>query len=802
METSGQIKLFPPGACENVHNNESGPLYPPESLDQISDHPKLYVEELPKLFPPGGYKNLYVVDTPPPTLYPPESLEQAEMKPKIVLDEEVKLFPPGPSDDNNTNNTNNTHKLKASRENKMFTHLCASSHIINNVNVNNEGFTAMANRPWFYGNEIASIYGFPAPDMSRNVTVGVISFGGGLYGNVDSNGLHTNGDVQAYWTKCGIDTQKQPKVFVVPLFGATNAVDDSGTDENTLDIEMIGCACPSPNLTIILYLAPNSISNFLPLFQYAITTPVNENSIPTILSVSWAASELYDYGSTEDLIKSAADKGINIFVASGDYGSTDASGNVSTCNYPSSSPNVISCGGTNLVCPSLKYDKSTKETTWSGSGGGISKKYSKPSYQSELTGNFRRIPDISLDADPSTGIAVLLNGKYGVYGGTSFVAPLMAGFLAAINVSTFINPLLYSAPKTCFYDILSGSNGTYSAKKGYDDCTGLGSVNGQALSKWLLYPVQPPQDIHVSSISLTPSSVTLENRNSVQLNPTILPLNATNKSVTWISSNKAVCVVTNTGLVTSLAVGRSTITVTSVDSGIKATVVITVTNPKVKKISVSSISISPSSTLLLVNQTYQIKPIFNPSTATDKSLTWSSSNTNIATVCSLGIVKAHSSGSVIISAKSSDGSKTSTLEVLVKQSNVKVSSVSVSESNIRLEVNQTYQINPIIVPENATNKSVIWFSSNTNVAFMSSSGVVTAVSKGSAVITVRTIDGMKNGKVKIQVGPPSSLVMKLFVPPTISSMNTNSARLSHMKVADPDIHTGLVVKSYMKYRKE
>lgn len=119
-----------------------------------------------------------------------------------------------------------------------------------------------------------------------------------------------------------------------------------------------------------------------------------------------------------------------------------------------------------------------------------------------------------------------------------------------------------------------------------------------------------------------------------------------------------------------------------------------------------------------------------------------------------------------------------------------------------MSVNQTYQINPVISPENATNKSLILLSSNTNIAYATSTGLVTAVSNGSAVITVRTVDGMKIGKIAIQVGDTSNLVMKLFVPRTIVTMNTNAGRLSHMKVADPDIQTGLVVKSYMKYRKE
>ena len=821
-----ESKLFQPGPSTEFLNN-SNILYPPESIEQAAEHLPLVVIEPPKLFAPGACKNLYIDDTNEPRLYPPESFDHSyttnvlDETPKLFLpgecmntcdvpvqlyppesleqavthskkvEETPKLFPPGPS----VIETDELHphcKMKGSHH-RMCTHICPSKH-----SVNSNQLVAMTNRRWFYGSEIASIYSFPKPDTSRNITIGVISFGGGLYGNVASNGVLTNGDVQAYWTKCGISSEQHPRVIVVPLFGANNELSDGGTEENTLDVEMIGCACPSSKLTIILYLAPNSLSNFQEVVQYAITTSVNGNSIPTILSVSWAASELYDYGSLENVLKNAADRGINIFVASGDYGSTDTSGNVSTCNYPSSSPSVISCGGTNLVCPSMVYNNSTtKETTWTGSGGGISKIYPKPSYQSTLSGGFRQIPDISLDADPSTGIAVLLNGNYVVYGGTSFVAPLMAGFLATINVSKFINPLLYSAPKNCFYDILSGSNGTYSAKTGYDPCTGLGSVNGAVLSQWLS---STPQIINVSSISVSPVTVTLPFRQMLQLKTSILPAGATNKSVTWASSDISVCTVSNTGLVTSfIKPGSSLITVTSDDGGIKSTSTITVSKPIVR---VSSIKISPSTVKLSVNQTYQINPTIIPSNTDNKSVTWSSSNTNIATVSSSGLVTTLSSGSVIITAKTVDGSKTATLTVSIKAAvNVNVSSISVAPSTIQLMAGQTYQITPVIAPLNATNKSILWSSSNTNIAYMSSTGLVTAVSNGSVVVTARTIDGIKSAKVTIQVGPSSSSLKRLFVPRTIPSMNTNIGRLGYMKVLDPDIDTTLVVKSYMKYKK-
>jgi subtilase family serine protease len=122
-------------------------------------------------------------------------------------------------------------------------------------------------------------------------------------------------------------------------------------------------------------------------------------------------------------------------------------------------------------------------------GGGISELFAKPNYQTFIPGTKRNSPDIAFNCDPNTGIQLCFNGKiaYGI-GGTSLAAPFFAGFIALTGLRTFINPLLYS--NTCYHDITIGSNsigtrGQYFAKPGFDNCTGLGSVD---CSKFLLNP--------------------------------------------------------------------------------------------------------------------------------------------------------------------------------------------------------------------------------------------------------------------------------------------------------------------------
>ena len=230
--------------------------------------------------------------------------------------------------------------------------------------------------------------------LTSELVVAVVSFGGGLYGSVSNTGVLTNGDVQNYWLSIGILPANIPKVVIKTIDGATNSpnVNDGGsTMENTIDVESIGACCPSSNLTIVLYIAPNSLNEFPILLNNILNISSYK---PSVVSISWGAPEIYYSKSLlttmNNLFATAVASGINITSASGDNGSNDGvGGSGSYCDFPSSSPNVISCGGTALTCSNLTYDNQTVETAWSSGGGAISSFFSKPSYQSALTGTKR-----------------------------------------------------------------------------------------------------------------------------------------------------------------------------------------------------------------------------------------------------------------------------------------------------------------------------------------------------------------------------------------------------------------------------
>ena len=153
----------------------------------------------------------------------------------------------------------------------------------------------------------------------------------------------------------------------------------------------------------------------------------------------------------------------------------------------------------------------------------------------------------------------------------------------------------------------------------------------------------------VTSVSISPSSATINVGSTRQLTSTISPSNASNKSVTWSSSNSSIASVSSSGLVTAKAPGTVTITATAKDgSGKKGTCSITVNQL------VTSISVSPNSVTLKEGETQQLSVTISPSSASNKSLTWSSSNSSVASVSSSGLVTAVAEGTVTITA--TDGS--------------------------------------------------------------------------------------------------------------------------------------------------
>lgn len=207
-----------------------------------------------------------------------------------------------------------------------------------------------------------------------------------------------------------------------------------------------------------------------------------------------------------------------------------------------------------------------------------------------------------------------------------------------------------------------GSMGMYFATK----CDKGFTLNGRKQNndpRIALYTVKnkAPKNVKVKSISMKNKSATLTKGATLTLKYTIKPSNATNKKVTWSSSNKKVATVTNKGKVKGVKAGKATITVKTKDGGKKATCKVTVKNKKVK---VRSVSL-PKKKTVKKGKKIKLKATIKPSNATNKKVTWSSGNKKIATVTSKGEVKGIKPGTVKIKVKTKDGNKKATCTVTV-----------------------------------------------------------------------------------------------------------------------------------------
>ena len=265
-----------------------------------------------------------------------------------------------------------------------------------------------------------------------------------------------------------------------------------------------------------------------------------------------------------------------------------------------------------------------------------------------------------------------------------------------------------------------------------------------------------PVVIPVTSVTLNKTKESLLKGNTTTLVATVNPSNATNKGVTWSSSNSSVAKVDQNGKVTAVGKGTATITVTTKDGAKKATCIITVTEEsKPSIVPVQSVTLNKAKESLLKGNTITLVATINPSNATNKGVTWSSSNSSVAKVDQNGKVTAVGKGTATITVTTKDGAKKATCTIIVTEESkpvvIPVTSVALNKTKESLLESKTTTLTATINPSNATNKGVTWSSSNKSVATVDQSGKVTAVGKGTATITVTTKDGSKKATCTITV---------------------------------------------------
>ena len=239
---------------------------------------------------------------------------------------------------------------------------------------------------------------------------------------------------------------------------------------------------------------------------------------------------------------------------------------------------------------------------------------------------------------------------------------------------------------------------------------------------------EEPAPIAVASVTLDSSSMTLVEGESQKLTATVSPSNAENKEVIWTSSNSSVASVKD-GLVTAIKVGEATITVKTDDGGKTAACKVTV---KAKVYPVESVSLDRTSVELTEGDEITLNATVKPDNATNKNVTWSSSNSSVAKVVN-GKVTALKEGYAIIIVSTEDGGKTATCEVVVKAKTYPVEKIVLDKTYVKIKTGNEITITATIYPSNATNKTLKWTSSDTTIATVSD-GKVRTLKTGHVVI--------------------------------------------------------------------
>lgn len=293
---------------------------------------------------------------------------------------------------------------------------------------------------------------------------------------------------------------------------------------------------------------------------------------------------------------------------------------------------------------------------------------------------------------------------------------------------------------------VSGEKSMQAVAPGTAIITGTTS-NGKSCQVKAIVDFSMGEFVETQSVALSAGSLSFTAANQTQrLTASVLPADATNKTVTWTSSDTRVATVSD-GLVKAVGNGTATITARTVN-GKTATCNVTVSIPAIQPTSV--VFGITAATLTSKGATRQLTATVYPSNAANKTLTWSSSNTSVATVSSTGKVTAVGSGTATITARTSNG-KTATCRVTVSIPVVQPSSVKINQGAFTLtKKNASKTLSATVSPGNAANKTVTWSSSNTSVAKVTSAGKVTPVKNGTAYITAKTSNG-KTAKVKVTV---------------------------------------------------
>jgi subtilase family serine protease len=426
---------------------------------------------------------------------------------------------------------------------------------------------------------------------------------------------YTPSDVNTYLSQYGLGSAKYSNVLVD---GATNTA-GAGAIEVELDMEVVSAI--APGATQKIYIGPNSTTGVNDTYNKIVT-----DNIAKVTSTSWglceASSGNSELSALDNIFQQGAAQGQSFFAAAGDSGAYDCGDGTLAVDSPADDPYVVGVGGTNLQLGSGSSYGS--ESVWSnsaqseGGGGGYSSYFSKPSYQTGTgvdSNTMRHVPDVSADADPSSGYSIYCtvsaagcsSGSAGwtVVGGTSAAAPLWSGVAADTNAYLAsqgksglgnVNAKLYTLFNTsqsfnAYHDITSGNNLHYNAGPGYDVASGIGSPDVWNFARDAAgtsgggggndFSISAnPTSLSVaqgsSGTSTISTAVTSGSAGTVSLSASVSPSGPTaSLSSSSVTAGNSSTLTVKVG--SSVAAGTYTVTVTGTEGSVSHTTTVTVT---------------------------------------------------------------------------------------------------------------------------------------------------------------------------------------------------------------------------------
>ncbi len=430
-------------------------------------------------------------------------------------------------------------------------------------------------------------------------------YGGTLTGSGQSLGLLEYygtdlADLTTYFTNAH-QTNNVPITLKSTDGTSTSCLASQGCDDTEQTLDMTQALGMAPGLSsLVMYVGSSDSAIFNAM---ATASPLNAQ-----LSSSWTWSPA-DPSTDNPYFQEFAAQGQNLFQAAGDSGKWGTSSAI----FPADDVYVTSVGGTDLDTSSAAGPWSS-ETAWVDGGGGISPNhFAIPSWQtsaaascSSCSQTYRNAPDVSANANFTFYVCAdqtTCTANY--YGGTSFAAPMWAGYLALVNQQAvangnhtvgFINPSLYSIGLSSnydsdFHDVTSGSNG-YSATTGYDLATGWGSPNGAGLISALAGSSSSPG----FSLSASPASLSVAQGHSGTSTITSTVTGGFDSAITLSATGQPTGVSVGFSPTSITGAGTSTMTLTVASSTAVGTYNIRVTGTSGSTVESTTVSLTVTGT--------------------------------------------------------------------------------------------------------------------------------------------------------------------------------------------------------------